>query len=252
MIRVLLDVATGEGGSAPERVRVERSERHHYLVHVLRVREGQALEVFDGRGNAWPARVESATDEAVELSLGPSLQEREGRACARRITVVQGLPKGDKLEWVIEKAVELGASAILPVECARSVVKLDAQRAAKRVERWRKIAEEAARQCGRSDVPQVHEVVRLSRLTEALEAGTRVLVLDEEEQARRLSEALPADSSEAVAFVVGPEGGLTRDEVSRLISEGGVPVSLGPLILRTETAALAALSVVRHRDGLLG
>ncbi len=249
MIRVLLPVPEA---ASNERFRLDaatHAERHHYLVHVLRVREGQAVEVFDGRGHAWPARVESATAERVELSLGaPRAESMAGR----RVTIVQGLPKGDKLEWVIEKAVELGAHAVLPVECARSVVKLDAQRAAKRVERWRKIAEEAARQSGRSDVPEVQDVIPLSRLATVLEEGTRVLVLDEEERTRRLSEALPDDGQIPVAFVVGPEGGLTREEVARLISEGGVPVSLGALILRTETAALAALSVVRHRDGLLG
>jgi 16S rRNA (uracil1498-N3)-methyltransferase len=242
MIRVLLPVPD----PAPPRLWVT-DEPHHYLAHVLRVREGDAVEVFDGKGRAFPATVASIAQEHLELTLGEPRHE----APQRRVTVVQGLPRGEKLEWVVEKAVELGAAAVLPVETARAVVKLDPARAARRRERWQKIASEAARQCGRSDVPVVLPVSPLAQVRGSLEPGCTLLVLDEEERATRLVDALPPPPA-PVALVVGPEGGLTREEVVFLVSEGGVPVSLGSLILRTETAALAALCVVRHRDGQLG
>ncbi len=242
MIRVLLPVPE----PAPDRLRVEGAP-HHYLRRVLRVDAGDEVEVFDGHGRAFTSRVEKVEELALELLLGPERRE----VPSRRVTVVQGLPRGEKLEWVIEKAVELGACAIVPAEAERSVVKLDAARAARRQARWQKIADEAARQCGRSDVPQVLPLMPLPRVREALEPGCTLLILDEEEKGRSLSDALPP-SPAPVALVVGPEGGLTREEVAELVSEGGVPVSLGGLILRTETAALAALAVVRHRDGLLG
>ena len=234
MIRVLLPVPD----PAPSLFRVE-GERHHYLRRVLRVDEGDEVEVFDGQGRAFSARVAKLEETALELVLGHERRE----APVRRVTVVQGLPKGEKLEWVIEKAVELGASAIVPAEAERSVVRLDAARAVRRHERWQKIANEAARQCGRSDVPTVLPLMPMARVREALEPGCVLLVLDEEERARPLSQALPP-SPTPVALVVGPEGGLTREEVAELVSEGGVPVTLGGLILRTETAALAALSAL--------
>ena len=244
MIRVLLEVPV----PPPERLRV-RGERYHYLARVLRVRPGQALEVFDGAGRAFAASVSAVDDDAVELVLGEARSERP----QRRITVIQGLPKAEKMEWIIEKATELGAAAILPISTTRAVARLEADRASKRVTRWRRIAEEAARQCGRADVPEILEPRSLPAIFEAVGSATRVLVLDEAERDRRLSEAVRAEPALApLALAVGPEGGWERAEVAALISAGAVPVTLGRNVLRTETAALAALTVIRHLDGQLG
>lgn len=244
MIRALLDVPT----PAPQRLTVG-GERFHHLAHVLRIAPGDAVEVFDGRGRAFVARVEHVGESSLELVLGEERSETEGRA----ITILQGLPKGDKMEWIVEKATELGATAIAPVETTRAVVKLDAARGDKKRERWQRIAEEAARQCRRSDVPVVFAPARLQDAVAALPENTRVLVLDEEERAVRLGEALRQLGPDIpLALVIGPEGGLAREEVEALLRRGAVPVSLGKNILRTETAALAALSVLLHRDGRLG
>ena len=223
--------------------------RLHYLRAVLRLRAGDALEVFDGKGGAYDARVAQLGEVEARLQLGPR-REAPGR---RRIAVVQGLPKAEKLELIIQKGTELGAAVFAPAAVARSVVKLDAARAQERTRRWQAIAEEAARQCGRADVPVVHEPRPLLDAVRAL-GPARVLVLDEEERSARLGEAHAlAAPREALALVVGPEGGLTREEVAALVSQvGAIPVSLGSLVLRTETAALAALSVLRHLDGELG
>ncbi len=233
----------------PQRLEV-RGESFHYLSRVLRLETGDALEVFDGAGRAFAARVVALGKEEATLELGAPVT---ARAPTRRITVVQGLPKGDKLELVVQKATELGAAAIVPVVTARSVPKLDAKGAKKKQERWSKIATEAARQCGRSDVPEVTEPRALLDAARALAASSTLLVLDEEEKALSLSRALASVGAQApLALVIGPEGGLTRDEVAQLERLGARSVTLGARILRTETAALAALAVLLHLSGELG
>lgn len=243
MVRLLLP----EAGDAAGEVAVT-GPRLHYLRSVLRLREGDELEVFDGRGGARHAKVERLTEAEARLSLGP----RREAPPRRPIAVVQGLPKAEKMELVIQKGTELGATAFAPAFAARSVVKLDEQRANDRARRWQAIAGEAARQCGRADVPVVHPVRPLVEAVAAL-APAKPLVLDEEERATRLSEAHALAGPGPLALVVGPEGGLTREEVAALVRDAGaIPVSLGSLVLRTETAALAALAVLRHLDGELG
>ncbi len=224
-------------------------ERRHYLTHVLRLGEGASLEVFDGSGRAFDARVVSVEEDSVRLVLG----EARHAPPRREVHILQGLPKGDKLEWVLQKGTELGATAFHPVAAARSVVKLEPRRAEERTTRWTKIVEEAARQCRRNDVPLVHPPRSLLDAARALTPGTTLMVLDEEESAVPLGEVFRASApGSPVALVVGPEGGLAREEVSALRALGGRPVTLGRLILRTETAALAALAVMSHLDGELG
>ncbi|QSQ20110.1 16S rRNA (uracil(1498)-N(3))-methyltransferase [Pyxidicoccus parkwayensis] len=224
-------------------------ERRHYLLHVLRLEAGDALEVFDGRGRAFEARVASVDTEGVRVTLGTARVAPPRRA----VSVLQGLPKGDKLELVLQKGTELGAAAFLPVATARSVVKLEPKRAEERTSRWTKIVEEASRQCRRDDVPRVETPRPLLEAARALAPGTVVLVLDEEESAVPLGEAFrAAGPGTPVALVIGPEGGLARDEVEALGKLGARNVTLGKRILRTETAALAALAVMMHVDGELG
>jgi 16S rRNA (uracil1498-N3)-methyltransferase len=243
MVRLLVPLPS----PAPKRLTLS-GERFHYVAHVLRLEAGDALEVFDGQGRAFQATVARVDEAHAELALGAEV----GRRLAPPLTLVQGLPKGDKLEWVLQKGTELGATAFAPAATARSVVKLEPRRAEERVRRWTRIVEEAARQCGRADVPQVHPPRPLLEAVAALAPGTRVLVLDEEERALSLGQAMAAGNGGPVAVVVGPEGGLERAEVAALVERGGIPVSLGPRLLRTETAALAALALIQHLRGELG
>lgn len=240
MIRLLVP------GAAPGRVTVEGA-RLHYLVHVLRLGAGDALEVFDGAGTAFDAKVAALGPDAGTLELGPA----RAAPRPRPVTIVQGLPKAEKLELVLQKGTELGASAFAPAACARSVVKLQGKEEAK-LARWQRIVEEAARQCGRADVPAVLPPAPLAQAVGALEGSPLVLVLDEEERAVPLAQALAAAGARPLALVIGPEGGLAREEVQALVARGAQAVTLGRLVLRTETAALAALAVIRHLDGELG
>ncbi|MGO9831854.1 MAG: RsmE family RNA methyltransferase [Myxococcaceae bacterium] len=227
-------------------VRVDKEAFHH--LRVLRLGPGDTLEVFNGKGRAWPAEVLAVEADFALLRLGPGHTALTGRA----ISLIQALPKADKLELVLQKGTELGAHAFYPAFSERSLVRLTVAAAETRRTRWQRIVDEAARQCGRADSPHVYPVQSLLEAVRALPPETRLLLLDEEEKTYGLAQAAAADAHAPLALVVGPEGGLARTEVEALRALGGVSVSLGPLVLRTETAALAALAVLRHREGLLG
>lgn len=230
-------------------VAVVEGDALHYLARVLRLEVGDELEVFDGSGAAWSGRIAALDESAARIELG----ERREAAAAPRITLAQGLAKGDKLDLVVQKATELGAARFVPLALDRCVVKLDAGKGAERSRRWRRIAEEAARQCGRTDVPAVEEPATLDAFLEgARSRGEAVAVLWEEERGERLGTWLAGRLGEPVALIIGPEGGLSAAEVDRVRAAGGASVGLGPRILRTETAGLAALAVAMHLAGELG
>lgn len=214
-------------------------EQRRYLA-VLRLAAGDELELFDGRGGRFAARV---TGPAT-LALGPALAKDAGAAFD--VTLAQGLAKGDKLDLVVQKATELGVSRFVPLATERSVVKLEPQRALERVARWQRIAQEASRQCGRADVP---EVAAPSTLAALAEPGRLCLLLDPE-ATLRLSAA--ARGASKLLLAIGPEGGFSPEERDAALAAGMIAVSLGPLVLRTETAGLAALSVLQHLHGQLG
>lgn len=233
----------------PTQIRLEGA-RFHHLVHVLRLVAGDELEVFDGRGRSFASRVIAVERASAAVSLGPPVEASRGR----RVTLVQSLPKSEKMEWIIQKATELGAGAIAPVQSARSVVKLSGSKAEQRVQRWQTIAEEAARQSGRSDVPEILPIEQLETRIRDMATRARCFVLDEEEQEISLAQAFsPALSDRSsIALVIGPEGGFDRREIESLVQFGAIPVTLGERKLRTETASLAALAVILHLDGHLG
>lgn len=233
-----------------EGVATVEGEALHYLSKVLRLGPGDPVEVFDGRGAAWDAEVRTISPDVATIRLGAP------RETARppRITLAQGLAKGDKLDLVVQKATELGASRIAPLRLERCVVQLDAAKGAERARRWRKIAEEAARQCGRADVPEVDEPSALDAFLDAAQSrGERIAVLwEEQDTSARLGAWLQAVQGDPVALVIGPEGGLTAAEVERVRARGGAVLSLGTRILRTETVGLAVLSIALHLAGDLG
>ncbi|MFL5369149.1 MAG: 16S rRNA (uracil(1498)-N(3))-methyltransferase [Myxococcales bacterium] len=215
----------------------------HYLEAVLRLRPGSPVEVFDGQGRRF---------DAVLQSAGLQIRAELPRAAQSALDVwlAQAIVKGDKLDLVVQKATELGASRIVLLDTARSVVKLEDKRAASRLERLRRVAEEAARQCGRSDVPPIDGPLSFDELPSRLEPDRLGLLLDAEEGELRLSQA--ARGAARLCLAVGPEGGFAEPERERAVSEGMLRVTLGRLVLRTETAGLAALAVVRHLAGDLG
>lgn len=221
----------------------------HYLARVLRLEVGDALEIFDGEGRAWEGRIDALETERAIVRLGAE----RSVPTAPPITLAQGLAKGDKLDLVVQKGTELGAARIVPLRLARSIVRLEGAKAVERTRRWQRIADEAARQSGRADVPVVEEPTDLAAFLDGARArGERIAVLWEEERGLRLGAFVASHLDVPLALVIGPEGGLTEGEVATIRAAGGVAVGLGPRILRTETAGLAALSVVLHLAGELG
>jgi 16S rRNA (uracil1498-N3)-methyltransferase len=212
-------------------------------VSVLRLSPGEFVELFDGSGRRVRAEL---------LASGYRVVEELPRQPSRRadVVLVQALAKGEKMDFVVQKAVELGVSRILPLATERAVVKLDGERGANRAERWRKVAQEAARQSGRADVPRIDEPAGWDAVFSLLREERLGVLLDPEARELRLGAAVRGASS--VLLAVGPEGGFSPDERERALREGMLAASLGSLVLRTETAGLAALSVVLHVLGELG
>jgi len=210
-------------------------EDAHHLARVLRARPGQFFEVSDNR-SLFLAEVESAGPKRVRLRIREALP---AEPAGGEIRLLAALIKFDRFEAVVEKATELGVSAIVPVEAARSEKGLLAA-ADRRVERWRRIAREASQQSRRMRLP---EILPPCRLSDALDETAAARCYLDEEGGEPL---LRAAGETAVAFAVGPEGGWTEGERRVFQAEGWAPVSLGPGILRADTAAIAALAVLSH------
>ena len=219
-----------------------------YLTRVRRLGAGDAVEVFDGRGGRWPGTLQPGREK---LALGSRVQDRSRQRFSFELW--QGLSKGDRMEWVIQKATELGASRIVPLACERAVVRLSPARAVAKLQRWRKIAQEAARQSGRADVPEVAEVASLSGLTAWPQAGRQAVLMYEREDRRALQTYLAGVAPGShLALVVGPEGGFDPAEVES-VSAAGIPLmGLGDRMLRTETAAVAVCVLALAASGGMG
>lgn len=215
----------------------------HHAVRVLRIREGDPLTLFDGRGGEYPGRLIGIERRSAVAELGEHLPvERESRL---PITLVQALQAGERMDVTIQKAVELGVALIVPVEARRSVVRLDAARAAKRLAHWRQVVASACEQCGRNRVLEIREVEPLDQWLARPSAGATRLMLSPMATRSLADLAAPA----AIELLVGPEGGLSVDEALAAESVGYLPLRLGPRVLRTETAGMAALAAMHARWG---
>ena len=239
-----------DGALAEGTVRITGSDLRH-LRDVLRMREGDEIAVVDGV---------SKQAVATLTAVGPS----EALATVSRplpdifepdVTLIQGLSRGPKMDLVMQKVTEIGIRRITPVVMKRSVVRLDPVERWERADRWRKIVAEAAKQSQRATVPTVDEPVEFEQLDHLLHALDVVLVPWEESAHTGIGEALRAAGATGttkVGVVIGPEGGMETAEVDRLIETGAVPVTLGPTILRTETAGIVAVALASYELGGLG
>lgn len=207
-----------------------------YLSRVMRLEPGDRFVALDGEGGAWEAALSSPA-EARRGALVPMHEP------AVPVRLIQALPKGDKLEWILQKATELGVSRITPLATRHAVVKIEPGKIDAKLARWKAIAQEAAEQCERGRVPSIDPPALLSKLGWPDDAFVGVLA--ERRDAPSLLRALPpAPPPGGVVVLVGPEGGWAPEEIAALEAKGARPVSLGPRILRTETAALAALATI--------
>lgn len=223
----------------------------NHIVRVLRLGAGDGITVLDGRGMAYEAVIERTGREEVVCAIKKEYPA-EGTP-PLRITLVQGIPKGDKMDLVIQKGTELGVSRVIPLICRRAVVKLEGDKSERRKERWQRIALEAAKQCRRPDVPEVSEPAGWDRVLADLPPEAMAIIPWEEESIKSLKSVLQEnDKREEIFVFIGPEGGFTPAEVERAREAGVRPVTLGPRILRTETAGLAVLTMILYQWGDLG
>ena len=228
-----------------ERLVAEDDEAHH-LIHVLRVRPEQPIVAFDGAGRSADCEIESIQKHRVELRV---VQQREHARAAVQITLVQAVPREQKMDLVIQKAVELGVGAIVPVLTRHSLVRLHKEAGEAKQARWDRIAINAAKQCGSVWLPVFSPVQALSDFLAGPRGYDLFLTCSLEPDARPLREVIQTargQSPRSIAFLVGPEGDLSQEERAAVRHAGARPVTFGELVLRTETAALYALSVLKY------
>ncbi len=215
----------------------------NHIARVLRHGVGDKLTLCDGLGYDYDVVIKSIAKEEIETEILHSYPcQTEPKT---KVTLFQGLPKQGKMEWIIEKCTEMGITTIVPVQMARSVVKLSKEQAAKKLERWQKTAKEAAKQCGRGVIPEVKMPITTDELSKT-ELPEFLLFPYEAEKARPVKDALSGNNAKTAGIFIGPEGGFEPEESELLENLGAHTVTLGPRILRTETAGLSALSIMLY------
>lgn len=240
------------------RVVFDRGESHH-LSRVLRLRSGDTVLAADGAGREYTVRLETVGEQATGTVLALAAREAESPV---QITLVQAVPKGDKMESIVRASTELGVTGVVPVLTARTVIRLEPGRWRDRARRWQRVAAEAAKQCGRAVVPIVETPRPLADVLARDEpAALRLCLWEGTTTATRQSEAPPSGSALAaslpptlprgagIRLLVGPEGGLSQEEVESARAHGWAIVGAGPRILRTETAGPAIIAVLQARFG---
>lgn len=236
----------------PDEIEILGGDVNH-IKNVLRMRPGEEIQVSDMCGHEYRCRITAFAEDGVRAEILEYLES--GAELSSRLVLFQGLPKSDKMELIIQKAVELGAAEIVPVQTHRCVVRLDAKKEENKRKRWQAIAESAAKQSGRSVIPEVKPVVSFAKALEQAGQLDRALIPYEHaagledgghksvmEKTRETLAGIRRGMS--VGILIGPEGGFEEEEIRSAIREGIVPVTLGKRILRTETAGLCILSVL--------
>lgn len=227
-------------------------ENLRYVKSVLRMKKGDHLILFDGAGWEYETVIKNFSAHGINVEV---LRKDRIQDEAPRITVLQALPKANKMDFIIRKATELGAHRIIPFRSARSVPQLTADKALARVSRWRSIATEAARQCGRADIPEVNDVLSFEEMLASAEEGALKIIFWEEESERGIKKLLRDNRYEGekdINVMIGPEGGFSKEEVESAVKRGFISVSLGRNVLKVETAAVTILAIIQYELGIFG
>lgn len=229
--------------NANESILIDGSDVNH-IKNVLRLNIGDEILISDGCGTDYMCEISSISNESVSADIKDVLKNQAELPV--RITLFQGMPKADKLELIIQKAVELGATEIVPVMTKRSVVKVDEKKASKKLERYNGIAEAAGKQSGRGTVPIVSEFMSFKQAIEYAKTMDMTIIPYEEaigiEYSKEVIKSIYGNKS--LGIFIGPEGGFAKEEVDMAIAAGAKVITLGNRILRTETAGLAVLSII--------
>nr|WP_320115167.1 16S rRNA (uracil(1498)-N(3))-methyltransferase [uncultured Desulfuromonas sp.] len=216
----------------------------HHIGSVLRLRQGDRIVLCDGRGDCAECRIDEVSPKRCRVTCLRQWTEQE---TALPVSLIQGLPHSDKLDLILQKTTELGVRRVLPVRCQRCQYPIAPAKAMRKLERWQKIAAEAARQSERSWLPEVAALCSFDEAVRHCDADLKLVLWEQADQP--LHHVLPEKVPDHVAVVVGPEGGLTEEEVALATQHGFVAVGLGPRILRTETAGMALMAILQYQYG---
>jgi 16S rRNA (uracil1498-N3)-methyltransferase len=219
----------------------------HHIQRVLRLEAGDRITLCDGRGMDYQAVIQDVSKGQVRVEL--TGKNPSGTEPNLQVTLLQGLPKASKMETIIQKCVELGIHEVIPITTSRTVVRIpDGREGEKKASRWQRVAEEASKQSRRGILPQVHAPKTFDQAIQACQADWKI-ILWEEEKKQSLRRVLQSQSSmpESIAILIGSEGGLEEEEVFLARQYGWISASLGPRILRTETAGMAALAAIMYQ-----
>ncbi len=234
--------------AAGKRLVIEGNAANH-ITRVLRLRSGDALTVFDGSGGEFGARIEEFRKDSVVVAVEDHRPlERESPL---PLTLAQGISRGERMDWIIQKATELGTSRIVPLFTKRSMVRLDERQADRKLQHWRAIAIAACEQCGRNRIPELAAPVDFFDMLPAEASGATRLLLSPTGDLRieDLGQDVRQGASKGITVLIGPEGGLEDVEQEAALAAGFKAVQLGPRVLRTETAAIAALTIIQRYFG---
>lgn len=230
------------------------SDETHHLTHVLRLKAGSEVFVFDGQGSEYRCEFVAVNTNRAQLDIIDVLTDRVESPVY--LTLAQAMAKGEKLDFIIQKATELGVSRIVPLVTEHADVKLSREQALKRLDRWQRISLEAMKQSGRRKLVEITAPIALKEFlaAQSLAANRGILLVFSERGGEGISEPLAcandgANDPQVVTAMIGPEGGWTAGELDLLDEHGAKAVTLGPRILRTETAAIAAITLIQHAVG---
>jgi len=232
---------------------VVSGEEAHHIIRVLRLGHGDLVSISDGKSEESVGVISEVDTRSTKIKIRV-LYKNKFEETKPTITLLQGLPKGEKFDWIIQKCTEIGVSRIVPIITQRTVVNIAPTKLEHRMMRWKKIAEEAAKQSMRMDIPEIAELLTFDEALKEIDRHHLSLIPWEQERNISLKKVLKDidQSITKVAVFIGPEGGFSPDEAEMARTHGAVPVSLGPRILRTETAAIAACSILMYELGGMG
>ncbi|MBS3907728.1 MAG: 16S rRNA (uracil(1498)-N(3))-methyltransferase [Syntrophaceae bacterium] len=221
-----------------------------HIRRVLRLKAGDEITVFDGSGKEYEGRIIEEGPTSVVIEVGDIFSSKE--EAPLEVTLAQSLLKGEKMDYLIQKATELGVREIIPFFSSRSVPLLDKSKKLERHRRWERIAIEASKQCGRGFIPKIDHIRDYSEMLSLAPLESLRLILWEEEGGRLKEVLKEFKNKKRIFFIVGPEGGLSREEVEKSKGMGFIPVYMGQRILRAETASLCLLSILQYEWGDIG
>lgn len=220
-------------------------EESHHIIDVMRLREGDSTTVFDGTGKEYEGKISSIENKRVIIDVSKIKIVDKKRPVS--ISLAQAIPKKDKMHLIVQKATELGANEILPVESSRTVVKSKGERRRHKIERWQKIAVEASKQCGRTELPKVRDITHFDAILDCITKYDLTIMPCLSQKSISLKSALNnINRPDNVLVIIGPEGGFSENEIEKASEKGAVLTALGDLILRSDTAAIATLSILNH------